>query len=39
MNIHEWLYMQEPNFYHDGIFKFMRGLDIWINMSGQYDEK
>jgi hypothetical protein len=39
MNILKWLSMQEPNFYRDGIFKLMPGLDRWTNMFGQCDEK
>ena len=39
LNIHEWLCMQEPSFYRDGIFKLVSELDRWINTFGQYDEK
>jgi hypothetical protein len=35
----EWLRMQEPDFYRDGIFKLVPRWDKCINVLGDYVEK
>jgi hypothetical protein len=35
----EWLRMQEPDFYRDGIFKLVPRSDKSINVLGDYVEK
>jgi hypothetical protein len=39
MAVSEWLRMQEPNFFGDGIFKLMPRWDKCITVLGDYVEK
>jgi hypothetical protein len=39
MAVGEWLRMQEPDFYRDGIFKLVPKWDKCINVLGDYAEK
>jgi hypothetical protein len=39
MAVGERLWMQEPDFYRDGIFKLMPRWDKCINVLGDYGEK
>jgi hypothetical protein len=36
--VHEWLQMQEPEFYHDRIFELVPRWDRCINVLGDYVE-
>jgi len=39
MALHEWLWIQGPDYYCDVIFKPMPGWDKCINVFGDYAEK
>jgi hypothetical protein len=39
MAVRKWLRMQQPDFYSDGIFKFVPSWDKCINVLGDYVEK
>ena len=39
MTIREWLQVQEPDFYSDGIFKLVPRWDKYINVLGDNAEK
>jgi hypothetical protein len=39
MAVGEWLRMQEPDFYRDGILKLVPRLDKRISVLGDYVEK
>jgi hypothetical protein len=39
MEVREWLQMQEPDFYRDGIFKFMPRWGKCISVLGDFFKK
>jgi hypothetical protein len=39
MAVREWLWMQEPDFNRDGIFKLVPKEAKWTNVLGDSDEK
>jgi hypothetical protein len=39
MAIHEWLHIQEPDFYSTGVLKFMPLWDTFVNVLRDYVEK